>query len=761
MFDPKAHRDQVQWHVQKVDRRTFMRATGLAGAGFAISIYACKPAASTTQGSSGETSGGSAPEPAPSYNALTTFVSVGSDGSAQITVTRSEMGQGVRTSMAMLVAEELGVDWNQVRVIQADADPRYGDQNTDGSRSVRLLFEPLRTAGAQAREMLVAAASAQWGLSPADLTVKDGAVHHPSSGRSLPYAQLVGAASELPSPEKPSLTSPADFRIIGKRVQGIDNLDIATGKAVFGIDAELDGMLHASIERAPTVGGEVEGYDEQAAMAVPGVRKVVKLEATDAALLVQNGVAVLADHTWAAIQGRVALKATWKGGDAKETTAAYRGELEQAVKKPLATVRDVGDVDKAFKQAKDTFEAEYSGPHLAHAPMEPPVALASVKGSTAEIWGPIQDPSRAAGDVAKALKIKPEAVTVHVTLLGGGFGRKSQPDYVIEAAKLSQAVGAPVKVTWTREDDIRHGFYRPENRQLLRAAIGKSGEVSALHGRSLFPSLLKVFAGSSAKQLPLEVGMGWTNWPYAVDNMRAEAAGAETSLRVGWWRSVCHTFHAFSMGSFLDELAHKAGKDPITHYKQMVGAPRVLEFAKDAPVTNPDGPIDTGRLLAVVDRVASMGLWGTQLPKGEGLGFAAHVSFRSYIACVMHVTVDDNKRVRVKAVDYAVDVGRAVNPDGIAAQVEGGFVFGLTAAAYSEITVKEGVVQESNFDTYKMLRINKMPKVRVAIIESDAPPTGIGEPPTPPVAPALANAIFAANGERIRELPVSRAGYRV
>lgn len=760
--------------VEKVDRRTFLKATGMTGAGFTLGIFrsiggigsiagsvsgtagcghsapATSPTSTSTASAGGEAT---ATEPVAEYTELGTFVSVGDDGTALITVHRSEMGQGVRTSLAMLVAEELGVRFQDVRVVQADGDPKYGDQNTDGSSSVFLFFEPLRVAGAKAREMLIAAAAAQLQVDAAELSAADSEVVHESSGRRLAYAALVADAAKLPAPDNPSLRSSAEFRIVGKPQLGVDNRDIVMGKARYGIDATVPGMLHASIERCPSVGGTVERYNEQAALAIPGVRKVVAIDAGESALLVQNGVAVVADNTWAAIQGRAALQVSWKPGDTAETTEAYRARLSDAIRNDdIPVTREVGDVAAAEKAAKATHEAEYRGPHLAHASMEPPVALADVRDASAEIWGPIQDPKRAAESVAAALGIDAKAVKVHVTLLGGAFGRKSQPDFVVEAAKVSRAVGAPVKLTWTREDDIRHGFYRPENRQLLRASFDGSGKLTALRGRSLFPSLMKVFSGSSQKPIDIELAMGWSNWPFDLPNMRAEATGFDTSLRVGWWRSVCHTFHAFAMCSFIDELAAKAGADPIAYYKQLLGPPRKVNAGRD--------PIDTARLARVIDKVAQMGLWGKPLPKGEGLGFAAHWSFRSYVACVMHVAVDDNHKVSVRSVDYAVDCGRPVNPDGIEAQVEGGLAYGLTAALFSEINVKDGVVQEGNFDRYKMLRINRMPKVRVAIIESDEPPTGIGEPPLPPVAPALTNALFAATGVRVRELPIQRAGFR-
>ena len=744
---------QTAFVVTKLDRRSFMRATGLASAGLVFGVYGCK-SHGAEEPAGGSSSGGEQPPPKPeaAYSELSMFVSVGDDGTAQITVHRSEMGQGIRTALAMLVAEELCVRMQDVRVVQADGDPKYGDQNTDGSKSVQLNFDALRIAGAKAREMLVAAAAARLQVDADSLSAADSAVVHAASGRRLSYAELVSDAAKLTPPEHPKLRETGSFQIIGKSQQGVDNLPIVTGQAVFGIDVTVPGMLHASIERCPYVGGEVESYDDKATLAVAGVRKVVKLDAAESALLVQNGVAVIADTTYAAQKGRSALQVQWKGGDRAENTDEYRAQLAAAIKQAdMPAKRVVGDVGKAERAAKATFEAEYRGPHLVHAPMEPPVAVADVRDGTAVIWGPIQDPQRAGKAVADALKLEPSKVTVHVTFLGGGFGRKSQPDFVIEAAKLSSAVGAPVKLTWTREDEVRHGFYRPENRQLLRASLNAKGEVTGILGRSLFPSLMKVFTGSAREHIGVELDMGWNNWPFDVPNMRAEAAGVDTSLRVGWWRSVCHTFHAFALCSFVDELADRAGAERIAYYKKLLGPARTVDAGSE--------PIDTARLSAVVDKVAGMGLWGRTLPKGEGLGFAAHYSFRSYVACVIHVAVDDKKAVTIKAVDYAVDCGLPVNPDGIEAQFEGGLVFGLSAALYGELTVKEGVVQERNFNNYKMLRINRMPKVNIAIIPSDKIPQGVGEPPVPPVAPALTNAIFAASGERIRELPIRRAGF--
>ena len=744
-----------RWQTLNVSRRDFLRGASATGAGLVIGIYGCSDDDaeddSSSDGGIGNDGGLPPLVETVGYDELDAWVAVGDDGSIRITVHRSEMGQGVRTSMAMLVAEELCADWNDVVVQQATGDSRYGDQNTDASASVRMFYEPLRQAGAQAREMLIAAAADELGVDAAELVADDSEVKHEGSGESRTYAQLAKAAAEQDAPSGPPLKSEGDFRLIGKATKGIDACDITMGKAIYGIDAEVEGMLHASIERSPTVGGSAMSYDEEAAMAVAGVRQVIKLEPGTQGPILQEGVAVLADNTWAAMQGRRALEVQWTPASFSETTADFRVQLADAVKEAVDVQREQGDVDAALASAARTYEAEYQGPYLSHAPMEPPVALADVSNGKAEIWAPTQDPQRAAAQVALAIGLDSSDVTVHVTLLGGGFGRKSQPDFVIEAAKLSQEAGAPVKVTWTREDDTRHGFYRAESRQLLRAGLDDAGEVTALLGRSVFPSIFKIFVPAVVDPQGFELGQGWNNWPFDIANMRAESGGNRSSLRIGWWRSVCNTFHAFSVGSFIDELASETGQDTVELFKKLVGEPRMVEEG--------DYDLDAGRLLGVVDRVASMGLWGTDVPEGEGIGFAAHSSFQSYVACVMHVAVDSEKKLTIKAVDYAVDCGRPVNPDGIEAQVEGGLVYGLTAALYSEITVTDGVVDQGNFADYPMMRIDEMPEVNVAIIDSEVAPTGVGEPPLPPVAPALTNAIFAATGERVRQLPIRLAGF--
>lgn len=727
--------------VRKVSRRAFLKTTGLTGSALVLGVPSVF-------------GDGVFPGPGPDGSFEPgVYISVDADGKVQLTVHRSEMGQGVRTSCAMILADELDVAWENVRVVQAIGHPKYGNQNTDGSRTIRTQWEPLRKAGAAVREMLVAAAAAAWNVPASDCDSQLGHVVHPASGRRLGYGALVERAATLPVPEDPRLKTPGEFNIIGRARAGVDVSDVVQGRAVYGWDVEVPGMLYASLERTPKVRGSVKGYDAEAARAVPGVRDVVEIEA-DTKGYFNAAIAVIADNTWAAIEGRKALNAEWESGPLPdENSDAYREELREIAARSGRVIREQGDVDAALAGAARVIEARYEGPYLVHAPMEPPACTASVAGDLCEVWVPTQAPQWVRGEIADMLGILPDNVTVNVTLLGGAFGRKSKPDFALEAAALSKKIGAPVKITWTREDEIRHGFYRAQNCQTLKASLDAEGRVTAWLHRTVFPSIGWSFDPSDLGPREGELGQGFTNMPYRVPNLRLEAGGIMSSLRIGWWRSVCNTFHAFAINSFVDELAHATERDPVEFHLEMLGAPRVLEIT-DRDRQNPY-KFDTGRLSAVIERVSEMGLWGRELPARHGVGFAAHYSFLTYIAMVMHVSVDESGNLTVHEVDAAVDCGRIVNPDTIEAQVTGAVAFGLTAAKYGRITVKDGAVEQGDFHEYPILRIIEMPTVNVRITKSDAKPTGIGEPGVPPVAPALTNAIFAATGVRIRELPLS------
>ena len=701
----------------------------------------------------------------------TIFVAIAPDGTVTVTNHRSEMGQGVRTSVALVVADELEAAWPRVRVAQAWGDEeRFGNQDTDGSRSLRHFFPHFRHAGAAARLMLVQAAAGQWGVPVGEVKAENHAVTHAKSGRTVGYGEIAAAAAALPVPPRESvrLKDPAAFRYIGKGKIGlIDNHDITTGRAIYGLDTRLDGMLYAVVARPAVYGGRVVSVDDSATLKVPGVVKTVRIEGGEipSEFMPLGGVAVIARNTWAAMKGREALKITWDDGpNAGYDTTAFRKELEAAARAPGKVVRNQGDVDAAMKAAKTRVQAEYFVPHLAQAPMEPPAAVARVKDGACEAWACTQGPQAAHDRLAKRLNLPADKVRVNVTLLGGGFGRKSKPDYVVEAALCSQAVdGAPVKLTWTREDDIHHGYYHTISVEHLEAGLDEKGMPVAWLHRSAAPTIGSIFAPDPKHELPFELGMGLTNLPFALPNVRLENPEAAAHVRIGWFRSVSNIPHAFAIQSFVAELAHAAGRDPRDYLLDLIGPARKIDPVSLGDVWNYGEdparyPIDTGRLRGVIDAVSKGSGWGRTLPKGRGLGVAAHYSFVTYTAVAAEVEVDAKGGVQVHAIDIAVDCGPQVNPERIRSQMEGAVVMGMGLALTSEITFKNGRAEQNNFDGYEVIRIDAAPKaVRVHLVSSgqwDGPLGGVGEPGVPPVAPAIANAVFAATGRRIRQLPI-------
>ena len=701
------------------------------------------------------------------------FISIGGDGKVSIIAARAEMGNGAaRTALPMIVADELEADWARVRVVQSPGDEKtYGNQDTDGSRSVRHWIQPMRQCGAAARQMLETAAAKKWGVDVGEVQATFHEVVHKPSGRKLGYGELAGDAAALPVPaaDKIKLKDASAFRYIGKgtvRIADID--DITSGKALYGQDVVLPGMKFAVIARPPVLGGKVASLDSSAALKVAGVEKVVTLQPTPAPYKFGplGGVAVIAKNTWAALQGREALKITWDDGPNKtHDSKTYRAELEAAVKKPGKMERNEGDVDKALASAARVITAEYYAPHLAHATMEPPAAAARMSYGKWELWAPVQSPGQARDDVAAALGVAPAEVVMHTTLLGGGFGRKSKCDYAIEAALLSRELGgAPVKVVWTREDDLRHGFYHTVTAERFEAGLDASNKVVAWRHRSAAPTFLSTFIPDPKHPSDIELGMGWVDTPFNVPNMRMESGAAQSHVRVGWFRSVNNVVHAWSIQSFIAELAHQLGKDPKDYLLEMIGPARIVDPSKQVTTPwwnygEPAGsfPVDTGRLRRVVELAAEKGEWGKKLPKGQGLGIAAHRSFVSFIATVVHVAVDEKGTISIPRVDTAIDCGYCVHPERVASQMEGAAVMGLTLAKYGAITLKNGAVEQSNFHDFQLARINESPlDTRVHIVPHgiDVPPSGVGEPGVPPFAPALCNAIFAATGKRIRELPI-------
>ena len=700
------------------------------------------------------------------------FVAIAPDGTVTIVAHRSEMGTGIRTSLPMVVADELEAEWSKVRIVQAPGDEaKYGNQDTDGSRSLRHFIQPMRLCGASMRQMLATAAAQRWKVPVGEVEARNHEVVHSPSGRKLGYGALAADAAGLPIPaaDQVKLKRQSEFRYIGKgKVPVYDLFDITTGRAQYGQDKMLPGMKFAVIARPPVVGGTVASYDAGEAMKVPGVEKIVAIAATPGPALFnpQGGIAVVARNTWAAIQGRDALKIKWDNGpNATYDSVAYKAELEAAARQPGEVARNDGDAEAALKSAAKVVSAEYYVPHLAHATMEPLAATAHVADGKCVAWAPVQSPQAARDNIVKRLGLKEEDVTVNVTLLGGGFGRKSKVDFITEAAILSKEMGAPVKVVWTREDDMQHDYYHAVAAERLDAGFDAKKKVVAWRHRSVAPSIFSTFVGAKADhQSPIELGMGATDVPFAIPNLRVEAGKAEAHARIGWFRSVYNIPHAFAIQSFVAELAHAAGRDHKEFLLELIGPARQVDVAKTTPKFWNYGdpvetyPVDAGRWRRVVETVAKEAGWGRKLPKGHGLGIAAHRSFVSYVATVVEVAVDDKGKLTVPRVDTAIDCGFAANPERIRSQIEGAAIMGLTLALYGEITFKDGRVQQSNFYDFKMARINEAPQAtHVHIVPNglEVPSSGVGEPGLPPFAPALVNAIFAATGKRIRRLPIA------
>ena len=698
------------------------------------------------------------------------FVAIGTDGIVSIVCHRSEMGQGVRTGMPMIVADELEADWKRVRVVQATGDEkRYGNQDTDGSRSTRHFFEPMRRCGAAARSMLEAAAAAQWGVPVSEVEAKNHEVVHKKSGRRAGYGSLAKAAASQPVPSRDQvrLKDPSQFRYIGKgQLKLVDGRDIVTGKAQYGMDTRLPGQLYAVVAHPPVYGGKLKSVDSADTLKVPGVVKVVEIEPTAGPPEFNplGGVAVIATNTWAAIQGRKALKLTWDDGpNATYDSASYKKTLEEAARKPGKVVRNDGDFAAAAASAAKRITAEYYIPHLAHAPMEPPAATVRITGGKCEVWGCVQSPQATRDRVAKRLGMSADDVTVNVTLLGGGFGRKSKPDFAVEAALLSKAMdGKPVKVTWTREDDLQHTYFHTVSVEHLEAGVDAQGKPVAWLHRSVAPTIFSTFMPDPKQEHALELGMGVINVPFAIPNVLIENPEAEAHTRIGWFRSVSNIPHAFAVQSFVAELAAAAGRDQKDFLLEVIGPPRVVspEALKDSwnHGESPERyPVDTGRLRRVIEVAAKEAGWGRKLPQGHGLGIAAHYSFVSYVASVVEVAVDKAGVITIPRVDIAVDCGATVNPDRVRAQMQGACVMGVSVATLGEMSFKAGRAEQDNFHTYEITRMGAAPRdIRVYVMPGDysKPMGGVGEPGVPPVPPALCNAIFAATGKRIRNLPI-------
>ena len=696
------------------------------------------------------------------------FVGIHTDGMVYIVAHRSEMGNGVRTSLPRILADELDADWSRVTVLQADGDAAYGSQDTDGSHSVREFFDVLREAGATARLMLVRAAAQKWGI-PESQCVADPVhtVSEKGSSRTFGYGELAALAAKLPVPKKEELQfkSPQQWRYIGKPAPGYDVADVCSGKPLFGMDVRVDGMLYAAVAHPPVLGGKVKSVDDSAALKVIGVKKTIAIDPFKPPHAFQplGGVAVIADNTFAAFKGRKQLKIEWdNGANAGYNSADYKKELQQTARQPGKVVHTIGDPDAEFAKGEKIVEAEYFAPHLAHASMEPPVAVADVRDDKVTVWSPTQDPQGVQEEVAKALGLKKENVVCHVTFLGGGFGRKSKPDYAVEAAVLSKKTGKPVKVIWSREDDIKFDYYHSVAAMYLKAAIDEAGKPKAWLQRSVFPPIGSTFDTSAVYGGGGEMSMGWDVVPFDVANFRSENGQATAHVRIGWLRSVANIYHAFAVQSFANELAYAANRDPYDYLMTLMGSPRTLDVGQQgsAGVTE-KYPYDIGRLRRVAELAAEKANWGKKKSgKGSGMGIAVHRSFFTYVASVVEVEVDDQGTIRIPHVTTVVDAGIVANPEMVRQQFEGAAVFGTSIARTGEITATGGAVDQSNFYDYQVARMNDAPRqVDVHIVESTAAPAGVGEPGVPPFVPALCNAVFAATGKRVRELPLTRNGF--
>jgi len=682
--------------------------------------------------------GDAAAAPAGADFAPNAFIRIGRNNVVTIIVNKSEMGQGINTALPMLIAEELEIDLRRVKVQAAPvgaayAHPQVGIQFTGGSQSVATEWDRFRKAGAAAREMLLAAAAEAWGVDRAGLRAENGRVLGPG-GRALTYGQLVDRARTQPVPTDPPLKDPSQFKIIGKPTRRLDSREKVTGSATFGLDASVPGVLIAVVARPPVFGATVKSVDEAGAKAVRGVKQVVA---------VPSGVAVVADSFWSAKKGRDALVVEWnEGPGATIDTDALEAEYDRLARTPGAPALRRGDADAALVGAARRVSAQYDMPYLAHAPMEPLNCLVSLGPDRCEIWTGTQFQTIDQANAARAAGLKPEQVAIHTMFLGGGFGRRAVPgsDFIVEAVHVAKAAGAPVKTIWTREDDIRGGYYRPMWHSSLSAGLDAAGKPVAWKHTIVGQSIVEntPFAGEIKNGVDGTSVEGAANLVYEVPNAAVDLHSPRSPVPVLWWRSVGHTHTGFVVESFIDELAHAAGQDSYAYRRELLAG--------------------KARHLGVLELAAQKAGWGTPLPAGRARGIAVHASFGSFCAQVGEVSIQD-RAITVHRVVCAVDCGRAINPETIRAQMEGGIVFGLSAALYGQVTMKRGRVQQSNFHDYPVLRFNSMPVVEVHIVPSIAPPSGIGEPGTPLMAAVLGNALFALTGQRVRSLPLVRHGF--
>ena len=742
-----------------VSRRDFLRGMGISSSGLILasvlpgSAIASLPDTQITQ-------------PAE----LNLFVSIGTDNQVHLVCHRSEMGQGIRTGIVQVIADELEADWDQVNVVQGLADARYGSQNTDGSRSIRRFYHTMREMGASARMMLEQAAAKTWQIETAHVYAQRGKIYNRKTNQAMTFGELSSLAATMQVPEKTALQfkKAQDFRFIGKPVALVDMAAIQTGETEFGQDVHLDNMLYACIARPPVVGAAIESVNTEVAKSVREVVDVWQLPIAKPPFAFQalGGVAVLANNTWAAMQGREKLQIAWgKTPYDDHNSDSYLQTLRSSVLQKGKVKRSRGDGYQAFDTSAHQIEASYSIPYLIAAPMEPPAATAVFQNGTFEIWACTQTPQATQKTVATIMGVEPEKVKVHVTLLGGGFGRKSKPDFSVEAAMLAKQFGRPVKVVWTREDDVQHSFYHAISAQHIKAGMDKDKNITSWIHRTAFPSISWTFNGTSTEPSDGELSLGFGDLPFDIANLSMETQSAPANMRIGWIRAVSNIQHAFAIGSFVDELAVAKQQSTYQTWLELIGSDRKLDVSEDGFTFDNYGeslenfPADTKRLKAVLTEVIDRSGAQDDTAEDEGWGIAVHRSFVSYVAVACKVKVmgsGSNVKLQLLELHCAMDAGTVVNPDRVKAQMEGGMTFGASLALMGDIRFENGKVVQSNYHDYPVLRMHQNPKMYTYIIRSDDVPGGVGEPGTPPTAAAITNAIFHASGKRIRDLPVSQ-----
>ena len=717
--------------LSNVSRRDFLKTAGVATGGLVVGV-SLPTSALAEKGIIKESA----------FNP-SAFIHLQENGDTILYCGRCEMGQGISTALPSAVADEMEADWARVIVKQADGDEKYGPQATGGSASIVRMFKPMREAGAAAKFMLVAAAAKVWKTDVENCYAKAHYVYHKQTKQKLSYGQLASLAANIPLPKSVPLKEKSEYNYIGKALPRHDMDEVIVGKRVYGVDTKLPGLKYAAITHCPVLGGKLKSLDKSAALATKGVIDVIEIPRFDVPFGSIGGVAVVADNSWTAQQALTKLQIDWDLGDnVVYNTKEYKQQLVTNVEKPAQLTHERGDLDTAFKQAKQTFGATYTGGHLSHSPMEPNASVVWVQKDSCEVWASTQSPRDIQQVLGQYLKREPKDIVVHVMMAGGAFGRKFKCDYVHEACVISEKLGVPIQLIWSREEDMRTGYYHSISAQHIEASMGGDGNVTGWLHRAAFPAITSLFNPKVDRAAKDDLD-SIDNHPYGVENFRAESGEAKAHTRIGWYRAVYAIFYGFAFNTFADELSYQVGKDPLTFLKQM--------YANNK---NDKQQENVERSIAVLELVADKAGWHQrdQLPKGHAIGLAVHYSFRSYVAMAVHVEVNGDD-IKVLNVDCAIDCGQVLNKDGATAQMEGAVVMGMSLALATEVVFKDGAVVNSNFHDYPVMRISDMPNVRVHITDSDKDPTGLGEPGVAPFAPALSNAVFAASGKRYRDLP--------